>query len=316
MDSGCFTEVLMAKVSIVGAGNVGATCAYTLLKNKVSDIVLVDVVDGLAKGKAIDMMQAGAIEGFENKVTGTTDYADVEDSDIVVITAGLARQPGMSRTDLLDKNMGIVKSVVQNVVNVEPNALLLIVTNPLDVMAYHALKVSGLEPHRVFGMGGALDTARYRYFVAQELDVPMSSVDGVVIGAHGDTMMPVISQTKVNGWPLSGMISDEKAHEIIQKTRNGGAEIVSYLKTGSAFYAPGASAAMMVDVIINNKNQEIPSSVYVQGEYGVSDVYLSLPARITINGVQEIIELPLSDVEMEELHQSVAAVKQSLAVLD
>ncbi|MBI4733979.1 MAG: malate dehydrogenase, partial [Rubrobacteridae bacterium] len=276
----------MAKVSIIGAGSVGATCAYTLLKNRVSDIVLVDLVDVLAKGKALDIMQSGAIEGFENKVVGTTDYAEVEGSDIVVVTAGLARQPGMSRTDLLDKNMGIVKSVVESAVSVAPDALLLIVTNPLDVMAYHALKVSGLEPHRVFGMGGALDTARYRYFVAQELDVPMSSVDGVVIGAHGDTMLPVISQTKVNGWPLSGMISDEKANEIIRKTRNGGAEIVSYLKTGSAFYAPGASAAMMVDVIINNKNQEMPSSVYVQGEYGVSDVYLSLPSRISIHGVQ------------------------------
>jgi malate dehydrogenase len=312
-------EVLMAevsKVSIVGAGNVGATCAYTLLKNKVSDIVLVDIVDGLAKGKALDMMQAGAIEGFENKIIGTTDYIEVEGSDIVVVTAGLARRPGMSRTDLLDKNMGIVKSVIQNVVAAAPDALLLIVTNPLDVMAYHALKVSGLEPHRVFGMGGALDTARYRYFVAQELDVPMSSVDGIVIGAHGDTMIPVISQTKVNGWPLSGMISDEKAHEIVQKTRDGGAEIVSYLKAGSAFYAPGASAAIMVDVIINNKDQEIPSSVYVQGEYGISDIYLSLPARITINGVQEIIELPLSDIEMEELHQSVEAVRASLDVLN
>jgi malate dehydrogenase len=305
-------EDYMARVSIVGAGNVGATCAYTLLKNNVADITLIDVVDGLAKGKALDMMQAGAIEGYDRKITGTTDYAEAAGSEIVVITAGLARQPGMSRTDLLGKNAAIMKSVVTNVVTEAPEALILVVSNPVDILAYLAWKISDYAPNRVFGMSGVLDSARYKYFISEALDAPMSTIDGMVIGAHGDSMLPIVSQTKVNGWPLAGLLSDEKIHEIIDKTKHGGAEIVSYLKTGSAFYAPGASSARMVDAILNNKGEVLPCSVYAQGQYGIEGYYIGLPAQLGANGVEEIVEIPLTDVELEELHQSAASARNSL----
>ncbi|HEY3374951.1 MAG TPA: malate dehydrogenase [Candidatus Aquicultor sp.] len=307
--------VMMAKVSVIGAGNVGATCAYTLLKNKIADVVLVDVVDGLAKGKAIDMMQAGAIEGYGQTVTGTTEYAEVAESDVVVITAGLARQPGMSRSDLLGKNAAILGSIAANVVSQAPDAILVVVTNPMDVMAYLAYKLSGLTPERVIGMGGVLDTARYKYFVAQALDTTMTSIEGIVIGAHGDSMVPVVSDTKINGWPLLEMVNHEQAHQIVEKTKNGGAEIVSYLKTGSAFYAPGAAAAKMVDHILSDRKDIVPAAVYAQGQYDISDMYIGLPARIGAQGVDEIVELPLSDVELEALHQSAASVKTAIAEL-
>lgn len=303
----------MARISVIGAGNVGATCAYTLLKNNVADVVLVDVVEGLARGKAIDMMQAGAIEGYDRYVIGTSDYSDIVDSEVVVITAGLARQPGMSRNDLLGKNAQILKSIVSNVVEKAPEAVLLVVTNPVDILAYLTLKISGYEPHRIVGMSGVLDSARYRYFISQELDTPMSSVEGMVIGAHGDSMLPVISQTKINGWPLLDMMDHEKAHEIIERTKNGGAEIVSYLKTGSAFYAPGAASAKMADAIVNNKDEIMPCCVYAQGQYGIEDIFIGLPARLGRDGVQEIVEIELSDVEQENLHQSAASVRNALA---
>jgi len=305
----------MAKISIVGAGNVGATCAYTLLKNDVADIVLIDVVEGLAKGKALDMAQAGAIEGYDRKVTGTTSYEQAEGSDMVVITAGLARQPGMSRSDLLGKNANILKSVLAGVLAEAPEAFVLVVTNPADAMTYMAHQITRYEPNRVLGMSGVLDSARYKYFVAQQLEVPISSVDGMVIGAHGDSMLPVVSQTTVDGRPLPELISDEVAHDIIEKTRNGGAEIVSYLKTGSAFYAPGAASARMAEAIIKDTKEVLPCSVYAQGEYGVEGLYIGLPARLGKNGVEEVMEIPLTDAETEMFHQSVAAAKTLLADL-
>ena len=313
-------EYCMAKVSVIGAGNVGATCAYTLLKNNVADIALIDVVDGLAKGKALDMMQAGAIEGYDKTITGSTDYGTAAGSDIVVITAGLARQPGMSRTDLIDKNAAIMKSVISHVVGVAPEALILVVSNPVDILAYLAWKVSGYAPNRVFGMSGVLDSARYKYFISQALNVPMSSVEGMVIGAHGDSMMPVVSLTMVNGKPLTDLLSDEKIREVIDKTKHGGAEIVSYLKTGSAFYAPGASSAHMVDVIVSSKSgsksdkkdEIVPCSVYAHGQYGIDGFYIGLPARLGANGVEEIVEIPLTDEEREELLESAASAKSSL----
>lgn len=303
----------MSKVTIVGAGQVGATCAYTLLKNNVSDIVLIDIVDGLAKGKALDMMQAGAIEGYDRKIVGTTSYGDAEGSDIVVITAGLARQPGMSRTDLLGKNAGILRSVITGVVAAAPEAIILVVTNPVDILAYLALKHSSFAPNKVFGMSGVLDSARYKYFISQALGVMMSSVEGMVIGAHGDNMLPVVSMTAVDGRPLTELLSQDKINEIMDKTRHGGAEIVSYLKTGSAFYAPGAASARMVDAVLNNKNEIIPASVYARGEYGLDGFYVGLPAKLGRNGVEEIIEIPLTDAEREDLHQSAASVKNTLA---
>jgi len=302
----------MAKVSIIGAGQVGATCAYTLLKNNVADIVLVDVVEGLARGKALDMMQAGAIEGYDRKVIGTTDYKEVGGSDVVVITAGLARQPGMTRTDLLSKNAGIVKSVVSSVVAEEPEAIIVVVTNPVDILAYVALKTSGLKPNRVIGMSGALDSARYKYFISQMLNVPLSSVDGMVIGIHGDDMIPVTSQTKVGDKPLLSLVSQEQLREIIEKTKHGGAEIVSYLKTGSAFYAPGAAAARMVDAILNDSDEIIPCSVYVQGRDVFDDFYIGLPVRLGRIGVREIVEIPLTEIEREALYQSAAGIKNTM----
>ena len=302
----------MAKVSIVGAGHVGATCAYTLLKNNVADVTLVDIVEGLAKGKALDMAQAGAIEGYDRKVVGTTDYAEVAGSDVVVVTAGLARQPGMSRTDLLGKNAGIIKSVVLSVIAHAPEAILIIVTNPVDILAYLALKVSNSTPDRVLGMSGVLDSARYRYFVSQALNTPMSSVDGMVIGAHGDLMLPVVSQTRVEGKPLADLLSQEKIEEIVEKTKHGGAEIVSYLKTGSAFYAPGASSARMVDAILNNKGEVLPCSVYAQGQYGVEGCYVGLPAKLGRHGVEEIAKVPLTDAELEALRESAVSIKGTL----
>jgi len=305
----------MAKITIIGAGQVGATCAYTLLKNDVADVVLIDVVDGLAKGKALDMMQAGAVEGYERKITGTTKYAEAADSDIVIITAGLARQPGMSRSDLLGKNAAIIKSVLSNVIPEAPEAFILVVTNPVDVLAHFALNFTNYKPNRVLGMSGVLDSARYKYFVAQELGVPMSGVDGMVIGAHGDTMLPVASQTTVDGRPLTELLSDEKIHDIIEKTRHGGAEIVSYLKTGSAFYAPGASSARMADAILNDKKEVMPCSVYAQGEYGIEGIYIGLPTKLGKDGVEGTVEIPLTAVETEALHQSAASARNLLAEL-
>ncbi|HZD59201.1 MAG TPA: malate dehydrogenase, partial [Anaerolineae bacterium] len=208
----------MAKISIIGAGNVGSTCAYTLLKNDVADVVLIDIVDGLAKGKALDIAQAGAIEGYEKSITGTTDYSEAGNSDVVVITAGLVRQPGMSRSDLLEKNAGILQSVLSSVTPEAPEAFILVVTNPADAMPQLALKSTGYQSQRVFGMSGVLDSARYRYFIAQVLGVPMSSVDGMVIGAHGDTMLPVVSQTRVNGQPLTGLMSHDAIHDTVERT--------------------------------------------------------------------------------------------------
>ncbi len=305
----------MPKISIIGAGNVGATCAYTLLKNNVADIALIDVVEGLAKGKSLDMMQAGAIEGYNNKINGGTDYDLAEGSDIVIITAGLARQPGMSRSDLLGKNAEILKSVLANITNTAPDAIVLVVTNPADAMAQLAYMIAEYNPNRILGMSGVLDSARYKYFISQELGVPVASVDGMVIGAHGDSMLPVVSQTKVDGKPLAGLLNRDKIGEIINKTKFGGAEIVSYLKTGSAFYAPGAAAASMAGAILNDKKEILPCSVYAQGQYGVTGIYIGLPARLGKDGVEEILEVPLSTDETKAFEQSVASAKALLAEL-
>lgn len=305
----------MAKITVIGAGQVGATCAYTLLKNDVADIALIDVVEGLAKGKALDMAQAGAIEGYERSIVGTTDYEAAGDSDVIVITAGMARQPGMSRSDLLGKNAGILKSVISNVVPEAPDALIVVVTNPADAMTQLVWKLTQYTANRVVGMSGVLDSARYKYFIARELGVPMSSIDGMVIGAHGDTMLPVASRTTVDGRPLADLVSHEKIHDIIEKTRHGGAEIVSYLKTGSAFYAPGAAAARMAAAIVNDTKEIMPCSVLAQGEYGVDGIFIGLPAQLGKGGVEEVTEMPLTDAELEEFHQSAAAAKSLLAEL-
>lgn len=305
----------MAKVSIVGAGHVGATCAYTLAKNDVADVVLVDIVDGLAKGKSLDMMQAGAIEGYDRTITGTADYAEVEGSDIAIVTAGLARQPGMSRNDLLCKNADILKVVLSNITLVAPEALIIIVTNPADAMTQLAHRATGHDSRRVLGMSGVLDSARYKFFISQELGAPMSTIEGMVIGAHGDTMLPVVSQTTVGGTPLAELLSRDKIDEIIHKTKFGGAEIVSYLKTGSAYYAPGAAAARMAQAILNDTKEVLPCSVLAQGEYGIEGLYIGLPARLGRAGVEGTVEIPLSDVETRAMRDSVEGAKALLAEL-
>ncbi|MCL6472304.1 MAG: malate dehydrogenase [Firmicutes bacterium] len=305
----------MPKISIIGAGNVGATCAYTLLKNNVADIALIDIVEGLAKGKSLDMMQAGAIEGYYREIIGGTEYSLAEGSDIVIITAGLARQPGMSRSDLLGKNAEILRSVLTNVMQVAPNAIILVVTNPADAMTQLAHIVTGYDPSRVLGMSGVLDSARFKYFISRELEAPMANIEGMVIGAHGDSMVPVVSQARVEGTPLADLLSREKIDEIINKTKFGGAEIVSYLKTGSAFYAPGAAAAYMATAIVDDTGEVMPCSVMAQGQYGVKGIYIGLPVRLGQGGVEEIIEIPLLDNEIKAFNDSVAAAKSLLAEL-
>ncbi|MBS3909102.1 MAG: malate dehydrogenase [Actinobacteria bacterium] len=305
----------MAKVSIVGAGHVGATCAYTLVKNDVADVVLVDIVDGLAKGKSLDMMEAGAIEGYDRSITGTADYAQIEGSDIAIVTAGLARQPGMSRSDLLCKNADILKVVLSNITLVAPEALIIIVTNPADAMTQLAHKATGHDSRRVLGMSGVLDSARYKFFISQALGAPMSSIEGMVIGAHGDTMLPVVSQTTVDGRPLVELLPQDKIDEIIDRTKFGGAEIVSYLKTGSAYYAPGAAAAKMAQAIINDTKEVLPCSVLARGEYGIEGLYIGLPVRLGKDGAEGTVEIPLSDAETEAMRDSVKGAKTLLAEL-
>ena len=312
------------KISVVGAGNVGAQCAYRLAMNlngswlaqrQVSEIVLLDVVEGLPQGKAFDMSQAGAIDGFDVSVTGTNRYEDTKNSQVVVITAGLARKPGMSRDDLIHKNAEIMKGVVENVVKYSPNTILLIVTNPLDVMTYYALRISNFPPQRVLGMAPLLDAARMRYFIAQTLKVPISQVYAEVMGSHGDLMVPVPRLSTVNGKPITKLMTGEQIKQIVEKTTNGGAEIVALLKTGSAYYAPGSAAARMAEAIVKDEKTVINSCCLLNGEYGIKDVCLGVPARLGKNGVEEIVELELATEEMVTFKKAAAAVKELTNIL-
>jgi len=304
------------KVTVVGAGFVGATTAQRIVEKNLADVVLADIVEGLPQGKALDMMESAPVEGFEAKIVGTNNYADTKNSDLIVLTAGLARKPGMSRDDLLHQNAGIVSGIVTEVVKYSPKALILIVTNPLDVMVYLAWKKSGFEAKRVFGMAGALDSARYAYFVSEELKCQPSEVEAMVLGGHGDEMVPVPAHTKVKGKPLPQLLKREQIEAINQRTRDGGAEIVEYLKTGSAFYAPSSCVVRMAENILKEKGEVIPSCVYLTGQYGIKDIYCGVPVRFDRSGVKEIIALDLTPEEKKALQRSAEHVRETVAKLN
>ena len=303
------------KVTVVGAGNVGATTAQRIFDGGYADVVLVDIVDGLPQGKALDMLESGPILGTDASIVGTNGYEETEGSDVVVVTSGVARKPGMSRDDLLLTNMKIVTSVVEQTAKFSPNSVHLIVTNPLDAMAQQALKITGFPSTRVVGMAGILDTARYRTFLAEELGVSVNSVSAYVLGGHGDTMVPVVESTNVAGTPVSKLIAPKRMEEIVQRARDGGAEIVNYLKTGSAFYAPSASIVQMVEAIIFDKKEILPCTAYLQGQYGINDVYVGVPVKLGSNGVVEIVELNLNGDELNALRKSAEAVQELVEIM-
>ncbi len=304
------------KITIVGAGHVGAHAALWMGFKELGDIVLVDIVEGMPAGKALDIKEASPIEGFDSIITGTNDYKDTEGSDLVVITAGLARKPGMSRSDLIDKNSGIVKAVVENVVKYSPDAHLMVVTNPLDVMVYVAWKVSGLPPHRVVGMAGALDSARLRAFISMELGVSVEDVQAMVIGGHADEMVPLKRYTTVSGIPIEQLMGEEAIQRVMDRTRNAGGEIVSLLKTGSAYYAPSAAVAEMAESILKDKKRIIPCAAYCDGKYGLDGVFVGVPVRLGAGGVEEIIEIELNEEENTLFDNSVKAIKGLVAELN
>lgn len=303
------------KVSVIGAGNVGATTAQRLADMDFVDLALVDVVDGLAAGKALDLLEAGPIFGYDTQVVGSTDYSITDGSDVVVITSGMARKPGMSRDDLITANAEIVGQVVGEVVRHSPDAILVMVTNPLDVMTELALRATGLDRHRVIGMAGILDTARFRSFIAAELGVSVRSVEAYVLGGHGDTMVPLRQVTSVAGVPVGRLLAAERLEELVERTRNGGAEIVKLLKTGSAYYAPSAAAAQMVEAVLRDRRQVLPCAIRLDGEYGLTGVVMGVPVKLGAGGVQEVVEVELSDQERSELQRSAQAVRDVTAVL-
>ena len=303
------------KVTVVGAGNVGATTAQRIFDKGYSDVVLVDIVDGLPQGKALDMLESGPILGTDATIVGTNGYEETAGSDVVVVTSGIARKPDMSRDDLLLTNMKIVTSVVEQTAKFSPVSVHLIVTNPLDAMAQQALKVTGFPSNKVVGMAGILDTARYRTFLAEELGVSVNSVSAYVLGGHGDTMVPVVESTNVAGTPVSKLIDPKRLEEIVQRARDGGAEIVNYLKTGSAFYAPSASIVQMVEAILFDKKEILPCTAYLQGQYGINDLYVGVPVKLGASGVEEVVELNLNNDELIALKKSADAVQELIDVM-
>ena len=303
------------KVTVVGAGNVGATTAQRIFDKGYADVVLVDIVEGLPQGKALDMLESGPISGSDSQITGTNTYEETADSDVVVVTSGIARKPGMSRDDLLLTNMNIISSVISETSKFSPHSIPVIVTNPLDAMAQRSLEISGFPSERVVGMAGILDTARYRTFLAQELNVSVNSVSAYVLGGHGDTMVPVIGTTSVAGTPITDLIEKDRLEEIVQRARDGGAEIIGHLKTGSAFYAPSASIVQMVESILFDKKEILPCTAYLQGQYGINDLYVGVPVKLGAAGVEEIIELNLSDAELSALKESADAVQELIDIM-
>jgi malate dehydrogenase len=303
------------KVSIVGAGNVGATAAHWIASKEQADVVLIDIMEGIPQGKALDLLQAMPVEKRDCSVIGTNDYADTANSDIVVITAGIPRKPGMSRDDLLNTNFKIMQDVVSKVVKYSPNTILIIVSNPLDAMAQAAYKLSGFSRNRVIGMAGVLDSARFRTFIAQELDVSVENVTAFVLGGHGDTMVPLSRYSTVAGIPITELIAPEKLKALEERTANGGAEIVKYLKTGSAFYAPSASATEMVEAILKDKKKILPCAVYLEGEYGINGLFVGVPCKLGANGLEKIIEIKLTADEQAALNKSAASVKELTGVI-
>jgi malate dehydrogenase len=303
------------KVSIVGSGNVGATAAHWIAAKELADVVLIDIVEGVPQGKALDLLQAMPVEKRDSYILGTNDYADTANSDIVVITAGIPRKPGMSRDDLLNTNYKIMQDVVSKVVKHSPNSILIIVSNPLDAMAQAAYKLSGFSRNRVIGMAGILDSARFRTFIAQELNVSVENVTAFVLGGHGDTMVPLPRYSTVAGIPITELIEPERLKALVDRTANGGAEIVKYLKTGSAYYAPSASAVEMVEAILKDKKKIVPCAVYLEGEYGIKGLFVGVPVKLGANGLEQIIEIKLTPEEQAALNKSADAVKELITVI-
>ncbi len=303
------------KITIIGAGNVGATLAQRVAERDYADVVLVDIIPGLPQGKALDILEAGPVLGYDTLVIGSNGYEETANSSIIVITSGLPRKPGMSRDELVRANQEIVTSVVQQVAAVSPDAILIIVTNPLDAMAQLAYSISKFPKQRVIGMAGVLDTARFRTFIAQELNVSVRDVQAYVLGGHGDTMVPLTQITTVAGVPVTKLITEERLEQIVQRTRDGGAEIVNLLKTGSAYYAPSASVLAMVDAIVFDHHQILPCSAYLEGEYGIHDLFVGVPAKLGAQGVEQVIEVDLADKERAALQRSAEAVKELIEVM-
>ena len=306
---------MRSKITVVGAGFVGSTLVQRLVERDYADVVMYDIVPNMPQGKALDMLQAGPVLGYDSRVVGTNDYADTANSDIVVITSGFPRKPGMSRDDLVKKNQEIVTQVTQEVVRYSPNSILIMVTNPLDAMAQLALHLSGFPRNRVVGMAGVLDTARFRTFIAQELGVSVRDVQAYVLGGHGDTMVPLARMCTVAGVPISQLMPAERIEQIVQRTRDGGAEIVKLLGTGSAYFAPSASVLQMVDSILLDKKMIMPCAVYLQGEYGINGLFVGVPAKLGANGVEQIVEIELSENERAMLQKSADAVKELVEVM-
>ena len=307
---------MVEKITVVGAGNVGATTAQRLAEKELArQVVMVDVVDGVPQGKGLDQWESAPIEGFDSRVIGTNDYGASAGSAIVVVTAGIARKPGMSRDDLLTTNAGIVKQVAEQIKRTSPNAIIIMVSNPLDVMAYVALKVTGFPRHRVIGMAGVLDTARYRSFLAEALDVSVRDIQAMVLGGHGDTMVPLISYTTVSGIPVTQLLDRAKLDAIVDRTRTGGAEIVKYLKTGSAYYAPSAAAVQMCEAIVLDQKRVLPCAAWLEGEYGMSGLFLGVPCKLGKGGIEQILQVELTGDERTALAKSADAVREPMKVV-
>jgi malate dehydrogenase len=303
------------KVTIVGAGNVGATAAHWIASKELADVVLIDIVEGVPQGKGLDLLEAMPIEKRDSHVLGTNDYADTADSDIVVITAGIARKPGMSRDDLLNTNYKIMQDVIGKVVAHSPNSILIVVSNPLDAMAQSAFKISKFKRERVIGMAGVLDAARFRAFIAEELKVSVENVTAFVLGGHGDTMVPLARYSTVAGIPITELMDSATVDRLVQRTRNGGAEIVKYLKTGSAYYAPSAAATEMVEAILKDKKKILPCAAYLQGEYGINGLFVGVPCKLGAGGLEQIIQIKLTQEEQAALRKSADAVQELVKVI-
>jgi malate dehydrogenase len=305
------------KITVVGAGHVGATTAQGIARKHLArEVIMVDIAEGIPQGKGLDMYESAPIEGFDARVIGSNGYEETEGSNLVVITAGIARKPGMSRDDLLKTNAGIVREVSEQVKGTSPDAIIIMVSNPLDVMAYVSKDVTGFPRERVIGMAGVLDTARYRTFLSMEMDVSVEDIQALVLGGHGDTMVPIVSMTTVSGIPVTHFIQRDRLDEILDRTRKGGAEIVGYLKTGSAYYAPAAAVVQMVESIVLDKKRILPCAAWLEGEYGQNGIFLGVPCKLGRNGLEEIIEVPLADDERAALASSADAVREIMAALD
>src|SRR5690348_6564668 len=307
---------MVNKITVVGAGNMGATTAQRIAEKELArTVVMVDVVEGIPQGKGLDQWQSAPIEGFDSRIIGTNGYDETSGSDLVVITAGIARKPGMSRDDLLNTNAGIVRDVSEQIAKSSPDAIVIVVSNPLDVMCYVAKQVTGFPRERVLGMAGVLDTARYRAFLAEAMDVSVRDIQAMVLGGHGDTMVPLISYTSVSGIPVTQLLAKDKLDAIVDRTRNGGAEIVKHLKTGSAYYAPSAGAVQMVEAIVNDQKRILPCAAWLNGEYGMKDLFLGVPVKIGRKGMEKVLQVELTGDERAALAKSADAVREPMKVV-